>query len=185
MGGRVIVVGSVNVDLVVTVERLPGPGETVTGGHFERHHGGKGGNAAVAAARLGASRSRSSARSAATRFGDGGARGPRGRGDRPRQASSRSDEPTGVALILVDRDGENGIAVAGGANAALMSVEVRARPQATGDRPGRRGARRPRDPDRRHARGAPPRSPGGGDDDPEPGAGERPRAADASTSPTS
>ena len=54
MTGRVIVVGSVNVDLVATVERLPGPGETVTGGRFAQHHGGKGGNQAVAAARLGA-----------------------------------------------------------------------------------------------------------------------------------
>ncbi len=54
MSGRVIVVGSVNVDLVVTTEHLPGPGETVIGGRFARHHGGKGGNQAVAAARLGA-----------------------------------------------------------------------------------------------------------------------------------
>ena len=54
MSGRVIVVGSVNVDLVVTTEWLPGPGETVIGGRFARHHGGKGGNQAVAAARLGA-----------------------------------------------------------------------------------------------------------------------------------
>ena len=54
MSGRVIVVGSVNVDLVVTTERLPAPGETVIGGRFARHHGGKGGNQAVAAARLGA-----------------------------------------------------------------------------------------------------------------------------------
>ena len=53
MSGRVIVVGSVNVDLVVRGERLPAPGETVTGGTFERHQGGKGGNQAVAAARLG------------------------------------------------------------------------------------------------------------------------------------
>ncbi len=54
MSGRVIVVGSVNVDLVVAIDRLPGPGETVVGGRFARHHGGKGGNQAVAAARLGA-----------------------------------------------------------------------------------------------------------------------------------
>ena len=67
MSGRVIVVGSVNVDLVVTTERLPAPGETVIGGRFARHHGGKGGNQAVAAARLGAPTSRSSARSGATR----------------------------------------------------------------------------------------------------------------------
>ena len=54
MSGRVIVVGSINVDLVVTVERLPAPGETVIGGRHTRHHGGKGANQAVAAARLGA-----------------------------------------------------------------------------------------------------------------------------------
>ena len=53
MSGRVLVVGSVNVDLVVRAERLPEPGETVLGGTFNRFHGGKGGNQAVAAARLG------------------------------------------------------------------------------------------------------------------------------------
>jgi len=52
--GRVIVVGSINVDLVVAGARLPAPGETVLGGTFRRFHGGKGGNQAVAAARLGA-----------------------------------------------------------------------------------------------------------------------------------
>ncbi len=54
MSGRVFVVGSINVDLVVRGVRLPSPGETTTGGVFERHHGGKGANQAVAAARLGA-----------------------------------------------------------------------------------------------------------------------------------
>ena len=53
MSGRVFVVGSVNVDLVIAAERLPEPGETVLGGTFNRFHGGKGGNQAVAAARLG------------------------------------------------------------------------------------------------------------------------------------
>jgi ribokinase len=43
----------VNIDLVVTVAELPGPGETVIGGQFAQHHGGKGGNQAVAVARLG------------------------------------------------------------------------------------------------------------------------------------
>ena len=54
MSHRVIVVGSVNVDLTVTTARLPRPGETVTGGTLAEHDGGKGGNQAVAAARLGA-----------------------------------------------------------------------------------------------------------------------------------
>src|SRR5437763_17084572 len=53
MSGRVLVVGSVNVDLVVATERLPAPGETVLGGTFTRFHGGKGGNQAVAASLLG------------------------------------------------------------------------------------------------------------------------------------
>ena len=55
MSGRVIVVGSVNVDLVARSERLPAPGETVTGAAYSEHDGGKGANQAVAAARLGAS----------------------------------------------------------------------------------------------------------------------------------
>jgi len=54
MSGRVIVVGSVNVDLVAHAGRLPAPGETVTGATFSEHDGGKGANQAVAAARLGA-----------------------------------------------------------------------------------------------------------------------------------
>ena len=49
MGGRVVVVGAVNVDLVVAAERLPGPGETVVGPRVEHFGGGKGANAAVAA----------------------------------------------------------------------------------------------------------------------------------------
>jgi ribokinase len=122
---RVIVVGSVNVDLVVTVSHLPAPGETVIGGRFARHHGGKGGNQAVAAARLGAP----------TWFV--GAVGPDDFGTAARDALiaegvdvsellTLDAEPTGVALILVDADGENSIAVAGGANAALSADLVSA-----------------------------------------------------------
>jgi ribokinase len=125
MAGRVIVVGSVNVDLVVTVERLPAPGETVTGGQYERHPGGKGGNQAVAAARLGAS------------VAFVGAVGSDVFGEEARAALAaegidltgliRIDgEATGVALIIVDKGGENVIAVAGGANGVLTSVQVRA-----------------------------------------------------------
>ena len=54
MARDVYVVGSVNLDLVVRAATLPGPGETVTGGTFERHGGGKSANQAVAAARQGA-----------------------------------------------------------------------------------------------------------------------------------
>jgi ribokinase len=125
MTGRVVVVGSVNVDLVVTTERLPAPGETVIGGRFARHNGGKGGNQAVAAARLGAT----------TWFI--GAVGDDDFGAEARAALAAEGvdvggllvlpgEATGVALVLVDGTGENSIAVAGGANAALDSVGVRA-----------------------------------------------------------
>ena len=54
MSGRVVVVGSLNQDLVVGVERMPQPGETLFGDSLDRHAGGKGLNQAVAAARLGA-----------------------------------------------------------------------------------------------------------------------------------
>ncbi len=125
MSGRVVVVGSVNIDLVVAVERLPGRGETVVGGRFARHHGGKGGNQAIAAARLGA------------RTSFIGAVGDDAFGGEARSALEAGGvdveglitlpgQATGVALIVVDERGENSIAVAGGANAALTSVQVRA-----------------------------------------------------------
>jgi ribokinase len=125
VSGRVIVVGSVNVDLVVTTEHLPIPGETVIGGRFARHHGGKGGNQAVAAARLGAPTSFVGAVGGDT-FGIDARAELEAEGIDVGGLLMLPDEPTGVALILVDADGENSIAVAGGANAVLGSVQVRA-----------------------------------------------------------
>src|SRR4051794_16437361 len=123
--GRVIVVGSVNIDLVVSGVRLPGPGETVLGGTFQRSHGGKGGNQAVAAARLGA------------RVAFVGAVGDDAFGDEASEAlvregidvstlERRAGVATGVALIVVDPSGENQISVAAGANATVTPGEVRA-----------------------------------------------------------
>lgn len=123
--GEVLVVGSVNVDFVVRVARLPRPAETVTGGEFSRHHGGKGANQAVAARRSGA------------RVWFVGAVGD---DDLGRAAIAElsaegvdttgvmalADSPTGVALIVVDTKGENQIAVASGANAALDGSLVKA-----------------------------------------------------------
>ena len=124
MSGRVLVVGSVNIDLVVRAERLPEPGETVLGGTFGRYHGGKGGNQAVAAARLGAQVALVAALGADS-FGDE-ALDALAEQDVDTSGVHRLDgSATGVALILVDADGENLIAVAPGANAAVTEAQVR------------------------------------------------------------
>src|SRR5450830_639210 len=124
MGGRVIVVGSVNIDLVARVPRLPHPGETVTGGSYERHHGGKGGNQAVAAARL----------RRPTLFIGAAGDDPFEAEARRALSSERVDvsmlaslpgHATGIALILVDATGENEIAVVPGANGAIETGYVR------------------------------------------------------------
>ncbi len=121
---RVIVVGSVNIDLVVRVERLPAPGETVTGGTFAQHHGGKGGNQAVAAARLGAPTSFVGA-VGADEHGTSARAALETEGVDVSELRALTGATTGVALILVDEKGENSIAVAGGANLALEPEHVR------------------------------------------------------------
>jgi ribokinase len=122
MSARVVVVGSVNVDLVARSGRLPAPGETVTGAEFSRHHGGKGGNQAVAAARLGPQTAFIGA------IGDD----EFGREARAALEAEGIDlsglvvipGATGVALILVGAGGENLISVASGANAKLTAEHV-------------------------------------------------------------
>jgi ribokinase len=118
---RITVVGSINLDLVVRVERLPRPGETVGDATFARVPGGKGANQAVACARLGAEVTMIAAvgRDPMANEALGGLH----------EAGvalelDESDEPTGVALIQVDRDGETTIAVAPGANGLLAQVEL-------------------------------------------------------------
>ena len=119
---HIVVVGSVNTDLVVVSERLPAPGETVTGGTFSRHGGGKGANQAVAAARLGARVTMVGA-VGADPFGDEALELLAAEGIDV-AAVARADAPTGVALIAVDAAGENQISVASGANAALDAEAV-------------------------------------------------------------
>lgn len=121
---RVVVVGSVNADLVVAVDALPGPGETVAGGRFGRWGGGKGANQAVAAARLGAAVALVGA-VGNDPFGDDALRELESEGVDV-SAVARVDAPTGVALIVVDASGENQIAVASGANAELSGEMARA-----------------------------------------------------------
>jgi ribokinase len=125
MSRRVIVVGSVNVDLVVRGGRLPAPGETVTGGLFERHDGGKGGNQAVAAARLGASVHFIGAVGAES-FGSEARAALAAQGVDVSGLATIPNAATGIALILVDAAGENVISVASGANRMVGAAAVEA-----------------------------------------------------------
>lgn len=115
-------VGAINVDLVIRAERLPGPGETVVGPRVDEFGGGKGANAAVAAARAGAEVSLVGAVGIDTRGRDA-------------LATLRADgvavdhvalldSPTGTAFIVVDHQGENQIAVGLGANGDVAADDV-------------------------------------------------------------
>lgn len=110
----VAVCGSINMDLLAYGERLPQPGETVTGAELVYAAGGKGGNQAVAAARLGARVAMVGTRGGDA-FGEQVAASLRDAGV-DTSAVAVADAPTGVALIAVDRAGENQIVVAPGAN---------------------------------------------------------------------
>ena len=113
--GNVVVVGSVNVDFVVTVDRLPQEGQTVSGGSFERFGGGKGANQAVAAARAGAQVQLVGCVGADAEGASALAELAADQVDTThvRQTTAAA---TGVALITVAADGKNQIAVAPGAN---------------------------------------------------------------------
>ncbi len=122
MAPQVVVLGSLNLDIVVEMSRLPGPGETLLGRGHREECGGKGANQAVAAARAGA------------RVAMVGAVGDDDAGRRLLTALSddgvgvtavgRSSAATGIALIMVDDHGENMIAVSPGANATLGPAAV-------------------------------------------------------------
>ena len=121
MPARLTVVGSVNLDLVVQAERLPRPGETVTGARFSRVPGGKGANQAVAAARLGAEVALVGC-VGRDDLADEALAGLRGAGVEERWLAK--DVPTGIALITVDAAGETTIVVAPGANAELRPEDL-------------------------------------------------------------
>ena len=121
----VVVVGSINVDLVVSVPRLPAPGQTVIGGEHWRAPGGKGGNQAAAAARLGAGVALV-ASVGDDDLGRDAIEDLRLGGVDVSAIGRVKGVPTGVALIVVDGDGENQIAVASGANSRLQALDVQA-----------------------------------------------------------
>jgi ribokinase len=120
---KVVVVGSTNTDMTVRVPRLPMPGETVTGGGFRVTGGGKGANQAVAAARAGAPVVFVTALGTDD-IGDRACDSLAAEGLDLRFARRVAGAPSGIALILVDDAGENVIAVAPGANAALRPEDV-------------------------------------------------------------
>ena len=130
--GRVIVLGSINSDLVVRVPRLPRPGETVLGGEFAVHGGGKGANQAIAAARAGAAVVMAGCLGddayGAERLAD-----LRHAGIDVTHVRQLPSVASGVALIGVDAAGQNSIMVAAGANGRVTAAMVETLPLAPGD----------------------------------------------------
>jgi ribokinase len=124
MTGSVVVIGAINVDLVVSGAPLPAPGQTVTGGVFAQHHGGKGGNQAVAASRaLGGQGVVLVGAVGNDALGHDALEALRAEGVAT-SVAMRPGVPTGVALICVGPDGENQISVAPGANTELTAADV-------------------------------------------------------------
>ncbi len=123
---RVLVVGSANVDFTVALPRLPRPGETVSEGTLLVARGGKGANQAVAARRLGAE-----VRLVACVGDDASGREVRqalaDEGIGVEAVGTTGAAATGTALIVVDAEGRNQIAVAPGANRALDAADVERR----------------------------------------------------------
>lgn len=121
--GTVVVVGSVNIDLVSHVERHPEPGETLLGSDLVRSPGGKGANQALAAARAGASVVLVG-RVGDDADGEAYVAGLRERDVDVGELRTTEGSPTGAALIVVSSAGENTIVVAPGANARLDEADV-------------------------------------------------------------
>lgn len=129
---RVIVAGSVNMDLVVRAPRHPRTGETVLGDDFQTFPGGKGANQAVAAARLGAA-SMLVAKLGVDTFGDILEEFLRSEDVDDTYLERSPEHATGIGSIIVDAHSENSIVVVPGANAALSPEEVRVVAVSPGD----------------------------------------------------
>jgi ribokinase len=123
MDPKIIVVGSANTDFVIQVPELPSGGESVLGDHFRVVRGGKGANQAVAAARLGG-KVTFIARLGTDGFGDDALAAYQHEGIRTDYIVREKETPSGVALIMVNRKGENVIAIAPGTNGHLTAADV-------------------------------------------------------------
>jgi len=124
MKPRILVLGSSNTDMIIKLDRIPRPGETILGGAFVTAAGGKGANQAVGAARAGGQVT-FIARVGQDMFGKQAIAGFVRDGINVKYVFRDKTNPSGVALIFVAKDGENSIAVAGGANAKLSPADVR------------------------------------------------------------
>lgn len=125
MPAPIVVVGSLNMDFVVQVERLPAPGETARGENFRMIPGGKGANQACAAARLSRTAPvRMIGRVGYDSFADHLRASLAAAGVDTAGIHGCRSAPTGVALIWVDRAGQNSIVIAPGANAELAPPDL-------------------------------------------------------------
>lgn len=120
---KIVVVGSINTDMIVKVPRIPKTGETILGGKFSTAAGGKGANQAIAAARAGGDVT-FIARVGNDMFGKQALEDFESNNINAKYIKTDNAEPSGVALIFVDEKGENSIAVASGANARLSHRDV-------------------------------------------------------------
>lgn len=125
MVGHIVVVGSLNMDLVVKTPRHPQVGETILGSEFRTYPGGKGANQAVAAAKLG-SLVKMVGRVGNDPFADELLEAISIEKLDSTYVTRDPNEPTGVAFIAVDQDGQNSIIVAPGANASVSPEDVQA-----------------------------------------------------------
>jgi ribokinase len=121
---HIVVIGSSNTDMIIRVPRIPAPGETILGGEFFTAAGGKGANQAVGAARAGG-RVTFIARVGNDMFGERAVAALKHEGVDVRRVLRDKHAASGAALIFVAKNGENSIAVAGGANAKLAAADVR------------------------------------------------------------
>ena len=121
----IVALGSVNMDLVATMQRIPEQGETLMGDAFFTAPGGKGANQAVAAAKLGA-QVRMVGRVGADAFGKTLLDGLKANGIDTRHIGIDPDNPTGIAMILIDAAGDNRIVAMYGANMACGAPELAA-----------------------------------------------------------
>ncbi len=120
---RILVIGSINMDVVLKAEKFPAPGETVLGTDLSLIPGGKGANQAVALSRLGASSSLLG-RVGADPWGEELAGKLSENGVDTENVAAVDSLPTGNATIIVDQEGENRIVLIAGANDALLPEDV-------------------------------------------------------------